>query len=200
MATPISNTPVTGNPASVGNTAASRTAEKEEPGKPGAARAQQQSQLNAQIVQSSLDVSIRSGNDGLALLYRTAIEHINEQLALELGPNAIQNAMGQDNSPEGTAGRILSQSLAFFDGYARQHPGKEPEQLLRDFIDTIRGGFEKGYNEAISILEGLGVMGEGSQVVAEIGKTYELVQKGYDDFLQSRLDELQTGATNETER
>lgn len=152
---------------------------------------EQRTQLNAQIVQASLDVSISSGNDGLALLYRSAIEHINEQLAPELGPNAIQNAMGQDNSPEGTAGRILSQTLAFFDGYARQHPNKEPEQLLQDFVDTIRGGFEKGYSEAVSILDGLGVMGEGSFVAEEIGKTYALVHQGYDDFLQDRLSALQ---------
>ncbi len=186
MVTPISNPPVTNNP---GNSAASRASGQAET-RPASAQ-EQRSQLNAQIVQASLDVSISSGNDGLALLYRSAIESINEQLAPAFGPNAIQNAMGQDNSPEGTAGRILSQTLAFFDGYARQHPNKEPEQLLRDFVDTIRGGFEKGYNEAIGILEGLGVMGEGSHVASEIGKTYALVQQGYDDFLQSRLDALQ---------
>jgi hypothetical protein len=108
--------------------------------------------------------------------------------------------MGQDNSPEGTAGRILSQTLAFFDGYARQHPNKDPEQLLHDFVDTIRGGFEKGYAEAAKILEGLGVMGEGSHVAQEIGKTYELVQQGYDDFLQSRLEALRGDASEVAEQ
>lgn len=192
MVTPITSHSVTSKPVATDNSATSRTAGQEQAAKPVSASAQEQrSQLNAQIVQASLDVSISSGNDGLALLYRSAIESINEQLAPALGPNAIQNAMGQDNSPEGTAGRILSQTLAFFDGYARQNPNKDPEQLLHDFVDTIRGGFEKGYNEAASILEGLGVMGEGSHVASEIGKTYQLVQQGYDDFLQSRLDALQ---------
>lgn len=199
MTTPISNTPVTstGKPA-VGSSELPRAGAQEAADKPaGVSRQEQRSQLNAQIVQASLNVSISSGNDGLALLYRSAIEHINEQLAPALGPNAIQNAMGQDNSPEGTAGRILSQTLAFFDGYARQHPNTDPEQLLRDFVDTIRGGFEKGYNEAASILEGLGVMGEGSHVAEEIGKTYALVHQGYDDFLQSRLDGLQADNPDE---
>lgn len=198
MVTPISSNSVTSKPVATDNSASSRTAGQDDAARSASESGQEQrSQLNAQIVQASLDVSISSGNDGLALLYRSAIESINEQLAPTLGANAIQNAMGQDNSPEGTAGRILSQTLAFFDGYARQHPNKEPEQLLRDFVDTIRGGFEKGYNEAASILEGLGVMGEGSHVAAEIGKTYELVQQGYDDFLQSRLDELQADAQDE---
>lgn len=196
MATPISNVP---GVSQAGNQ--SRPAAVDESGRSApTTAAEQRSQLNAQIVQSSLDVSISSGNDGLALLYRSAIEHLNEQLAPELGPNAIQNAMGQDNSPEGTAGRILSQTLAFFDGYARQHPNKDPEQLLHDFVDTIRGGFEKGYAEAAKILEGLGVMGEGSHVVQEIGKTYELVQQGYDDFLQSRLEALRGDASEVAEQ
>ena len=199
MVTPISNTSVTHKAVTTDKSAASRPTVQEDVARPATVQ-EQRSQLNAQIVQASLDVSISSGNDGLALLYRSAIEHINEQLAPELGPDAIQNAMGQDNSPEGTAGRILSQTLAFFDGYARQHPNKEPEQLLRDFVDTVRGGFEKGYNEAASILEGLGVMGEGSHVAAEIGKTYQLVQQGYDDFLQSRLDALQADAPDESEQ
>lgn len=196
MATPISNVP---GVSQAGNQ--SRPAAVDESGRSApTTAAEQRSQLNAQIVQSSLDVSISSGNDGLALLYRSAIEHLNEQLAPELGPNAIQNAMGQDNSPEGTAGRILSQTLAFFDGYARQHPNKDPEQLLHDFVDTIRGGFEKGYAEAATILEGLGVMGEGSHVAQEIGKTYELVQQGYDDFLQSRLEALRGDASEVAEQ
>lgn len=151
----------------------------------------QRSQRDAQILQASLDVSISAGDNSMALLYRTAIDNINELLAPEFGPNALQAAMQQDNSPEATAERILSQSTAFFDSYARQHPNKAPEEAVRDFVSIIRGGFEKGYAEAANILTGLGVMGEGSPIAAEIGKTFALVQKGYDDFLQDRLQALQ---------
>lgn len=151
----------------------------------------QRTQLGAQILKASLDVSISAGDNSMALLYRTAIDNINEQLAPELGANALQAAMQQDNSPEATAERILSQSTAFFDAYARQHPNKDPEDLVRDFVGIVRGGFEKGYAEAANILTGLGVMGEGSPIAAEIGKTFELVQKGYDDFLQIKLQTLQ---------
>ena len=197
MVTSISNNPATSNPALASNNAASRTAAQDEAGKPPRVSAEQQrTQHNAQIMQASMDVAISSGNDGLALLYRTAIEGINEYLAPTMGPNAIQNAMSQDNSPEATAERILSQSTAFFEGYASQHPDKDPEQLVRDFVDTIRGGFEQGFNEAAEILTGLGVMGEGSHVAEEIGKTYALVQQGYDDFLQNKLDALQADPAN----
>ena len=74
----------------------------------------QRDTLNAQILQASLQVSLQAGNNSMALLYRTAIDGINEYLAPELGPDAIGQAMGQDNSPEGTASRILSMSTAFF--------------------------------------------------------------------------------------
>lgn len=157
----------------------------------------QRTQLSAQILQASLDVSISAGDNATALLYRSAIDNINEQLAPEFGPNALQAAMQQDNSPEATAERILSQSTAFFDGYARQHPNQDPEALLNSFVSTIRGGFEKGYAEAANILSGLGVMGEDSPIAAEIGKTFELVQKGYDDFLHNRLQALQAQTSAE---
>lgn len=151
----------------------------------------QRARLGAQIMQASLDVSISAGNNSLALLYRSAIDSINEYLEPALGPNAIQNAMGQDNSPEATAERILSMSTGFYEAYAAQRPKDDPEEVLRDFVDLVRGGFEKGYNEAADILTGLGVMGEGSFVAEEIGKTFQLVQQGYDDFLTAMLEKLQ---------
>lgn len=162
-------------------------------------RESQKAQLGAQIMQASMDVSISSGNNSLALLYRSAIDSINEHLAPALGPNAIQNAMSQDNSPEATADRILSMSTGFYEAYAAQRPNDDPEEVLRDFVDVIRGGFEKGYNEAVNILQGLGVMGEGSFVAEEIGKTFTLVQQGYDDFLESMLARLQPADTEAPE-
>lgn len=151
----------------------------------------QRTQLNAQILQASMDVSIKAGDDSMALLYRTAIDHINELLAPEFGPDALQAAMQQDNSAEATAGRILSAATGFFDAYAARYPDKDAETVLRDFVDLVRGGFEKGYGEAHDILEGLGVLGEGSEVAAGIQKTFDLVQKGFDDFLATKLAALQ---------
>lgn len=141
--------------------------------------------LNGKILQASLEVSIRSGNESQALLLRTAIEGINEALAPMLGPDAIQNAMSQDNSAEATAERIVSMSTAFFDAYAARRPGDDPETVLRDFMDVVRGGFEKGFGEARDILDGLGVFN--GAVEADVMKTRELVLQGYDRFMLARL-------------
>ncbi|WP_157982649.1 DUF5610 domain-containing protein [Simplicispira lacusdiani] len=171
---------------------ASQTHRTAPPGEARAAKAQGderslRQQQNVQILQASMDVSIQSGDSSLALLYRTAIDRINEILGPELGPNAIGSASNQDNSPEGTAGRILALSTALYDAYAARHPDKDTETLARDFVALIRGGFETGFNEAKGILDGLGVLGDGSPVASGIQKTYELVMKGYDDFLASKL-------------
>lgn len=147
------------------------------------------SQQNAQILQASMDVSIKSANTSLALLYRAAIDRINAELAPELGPNALGDAAMPVATPEATAGRILSQSTAFYDAYAAQskNKGKDEATLARDFVDLIRTGFERGFGEARDILSGLGVMGEDSPVEQAIHKTYALVMQGFDDFLAHKL-------------
>jgi hypothetical protein len=138
-------------------------------------------QLNASIMQASLSVSIGSENEPLALLYKTAITNINEALKGQYGEDAIQNAASQDNSAEATANRIVSLSTGFFDAFKKQNPGMDDDTALSKFMDTISGGMEKGFKEARDILEGLKVLG--GDIAGNIDKTYELVQKGYADFI-----------------
>jgi hypothetical protein len=148
-------------------------------------------QLNISILQASAQVSISAGDQPQSLLFRSAIDRINDLLAPELGSNAIQNAaVSQDNSPEATAGRILSLSTGFYDSYAKQHPGEDPEQVAQNFVNVIRKGFEQGYREATNILEGLGVFT--GNVKSGVESTFDLVQKGYDDFLWKTVDGLKT--------
>lgn len=146
----------------------------------GTAREQSQSQLNVAIVQASLNVSIKSGNEPLALLYKSAITSINETLQADLGENAIQNAASQDNSAEATAERIVQLSTGFFEAYKKQNPGQDEATSLKQFMSTIRGGFEQGFKEASNILSGLNVLN--GDIASNVQKTYELVQKGYADF------------------
>jgi hypothetical protein len=142
-------------------------------------------QMNVQILQSSMEVSLRSGNDAQALLLRSAIEGINSALEPVMGPDAIQNAMNQDNSAEATAERIVSLSTAFFEAYAARRKNDDPETVVKDFAEIIRGGFEKGFNEAKDILSGLGVFS--GQLESDVMKTRELVLQGYDRFVLERL-------------
>lgn len=140
-------------------------------------------QLNASIMQTTASISIGSQNDPQALLYKSAITSINEALKAELGENALQTVSAQDNSPEATAGRIVSLATGFFDAFKKQNPGMEEDEALGKFMDTIKGGIEKGFKEARDILQGLKVLD--GDVAANIDKTYELVMKGLEDFTAS---------------
>lgn len=142
--------------------------------------AETKARQNAAILQASLDVSLESKNQPLALLLKAAIAGINEMLKPQFGDNALQAAAGQDNTPSGTAGRIVSISTGFYDGFKQQHPGESADAVLTKFMDTIRGGFEKGAKEAQGILKGMGVLN--GDIASNIDKALELVRQGYAAF------------------
>lgn len=143
--------------------------------------AQARANFNSAVVQSSLNVAISAGNEPLALVLKSAITGINEELKAKFGDNAIQNAASLDNTPEGTSERIVSLSTAFYSAF-RQQEGLEDNAASREqFIGVIRAGFEKGFEEAKEILDGLKVLK--GDVASNIDKTFELVMKGYDAFL-----------------
>lgn len=184
------NTPVVADPS---YTATKSSEALEDAQKTAATSSQGQQNLrNSQILQASLQVSIQAGNDSLALLYRTAVDEINNVLAPDLGPDAIQNAMSQDNSAQATAGRIVGLSTAMFNAYAARYPDKDMEVVAKDFVNVVRGGFEQGYKEAEDILNSLGVLSAGSPVAEGISQTFALVQKGYDDWLANKLASLRS--------
>ncbi|WP_373925163.1 DUF5610 domain-containing protein [Duganella sp. sic0402] len=161
--------------------------------RPVSVTAKAKAELNASIVQASLTVSINSSNDPLSVVLKTALTGINEALKDDFGDNAIQNAVSQDNTPEGTAGRIVSLSTAFFEAYKQQHPGEDEGELLNKFMDTIKGGVEKGFKEARDVLDGLKVLN--GDIASNIDQTYTLVQKGFDDFVAAQQARIKDAAS-----
>ncbi len=145
-------------------------------------------QNNKAILQSSMEVSVGAGNEPLALLYKVAIDNINEVLKLEFGDNAIQTAYDTelDVSPEATADRIVSMSTAFFSQYQEQHADLSTEEAVKSFAEIIAGGIDKGFAEAKYVLEGLKVL-EG-EISSNIDATYDLVQDGLQAFVDSYID------------
>lgn len=140
-------------------------------------------QLNAAIVQSTVDVSASSKY--LSLTFKTAIQGINDALKGTMGENAIQSAYdsGLDFSPEATADRIVSLSTAFFGSYQQQHPELSQEDALIKFADIISGGINTGFTEARNILSGLQVLK--GDIASNIDVTYDLVQQKLTSFIDS---------------
>jgi hypothetical protein len=156
-------------------------------------------QLNAAILQSSLEVSLSSQNDPLSLVYKSAIENLNDILKPELGDNAIQNAASQDNSPEATAGRILSFIKSAFGLFSQNSQTGDStdgadsadgaaDTSKRDanidkFMSLIQKGVDQGFDEARGILSSLKVLN--GDIASNIDKTYEILKKGIADFVAS---------------
>ena len=155
--------------------------------------AEARSQLNTSIVTASLEVSINTQNEPLALLLQAAITGINDILKPEFGDNAIQNAASEDNTAEGTSGRIVSLSTGLYELFKQQHTGEDEAAVLKNFMETIRSGFEQGYKEASDILQGMNVLN--GDVASGISKTYELVQKGYTDFEAAQSSRISGAST-----
>lgn len=142
-------------------------------------------QLNAVIIESSLQVSRTIGDQPQSLLLKTALQGINEALKAGGVESSAEETYesGIDFSPEATAERIVSLSTQFLASYREQHPEMSEEESLTTFVDIISGGIEQGFTEAKDILASLNVL-EGD-IASNIDKTYELVQEGLQSFVDS---------------
>lgn len=148
-------------------------------------------QQNIAILAASEKVALKSNNDTLSLLYKTALEGINKELEPTLGKNAAQKAYqsGIDTSPEATAERIVSFATSLFSIYQKQHGAEDTTQQLDDFLGVIGKGIEQGFADAKEILTGLKVF-EGD-VETGVADTYGLVMKGLQAFREKMLETLE---------
>ncbi len=142
----------------------------------------QRMELNAQIVSASAEFQSGAAGQPQALLFRSAIEKLNELLLPELGENAVQQAAdsGIDFSPEATAERIVGFATGFFPVFLDTHSNEDPQAALDEFMQIIRDAIEQGFSEAREILDGLSVL-EGD-IAANIDTTFELVLEGLERF------------------
>ncbi|QFU21520.1 DUF5610 domain-containing protein [Shewanella eurypsychrophilus] len=141
--------------------------------------------MNQAIISAQQDANIKAADEPMILLYRAAIEAINEELAPTMGVNALQTAYdnGIDTSPEATADRIVSFATQFFSLYQEQNSNMEFDDQLSSFMDIIGGAIDQGFNEAKEILTGLQVL-EGD-IAAGVDQTYSLVLEGLQTFRDS---------------
>ncbi len=158
---------------------------------PNETRAGQKAETDAKTLEAHLNVSVGVQEKPMQLLYKAAIEAIDEELEEILGPDSTQRNFdaGIDFSPEATADRIIKASTAFFYSYQEQHPEENLEEQLDNFIAIISGGVDQGFDEARHILDGLGVL-EGD-IEDNINRTYDFVIEGYQGF-RDRILEQQT--------
>jgi hypothetical protein len=153
--------------------------------------------LKATIVSTSVSVDMAVKERPLELVYKAAIEKLNETLEPELGPNAIEDAAasGMDFSPEAVAERIVGFATGFFSNYLENHPDQESEEQLSGFMDLIRGAIDQGFEEARNILDGLRVLS--GDISANVDKTYDLIQERLAAFENHIADLLNSSGGDE---
>lgn len=139
---------------------------------------------NNAIVRSQMEVSLKVGDEPMALLYKTALDSINEALDPTQETKPIQTAYENkvDVSPEATATRIVSLATGFFQSFQDQNTDLTPEESLNKFMSIIGTGIETGFKDARAILENLSVLD--GKVATDIDSTYDLVQEGLQQFTE----------------
>lgn len=119
------------------------------------------------------------------LLYRTAVQAVNEQLGAEFNSDAQQAQFEAptppaNEAPEQTANRIVDEATTQFPAYQEQNPELDETQQRDQFVQEVEQGVERGFAEARDILEGIDAGNE--EVTTNIDRTFELVQQGLADF------------------
>ncbi|PHR83772.1 MAG: hypothetical protein COA59_10430 [Colwellia sp.] len=158
---------------------------------------QSKKELNSAIIRSQMEVSLKMGNEPMALLYKTALEAINEALDPTLETKPIQTAYDNqiDVSPEATAARIVSLATGFYHAFQQQNPDMASEESLDKFMTVISGGIDKGFKDARDILESLSVLD--GEVATDINSTYDLVQEGLKHFMDNFLNKKESANDEE---
>jgi len=148
------------------------------------------------ILKAHVNHSSQAADNPQKLLFKAAINEINDLLAPYLGENAAQKAYESDIdfSPEATADRIVDGATAFLSSFKENNPDLTEEESIERFNAIIHEGVNKGFEDAKGILDSLKVL-EG-KVSEDIDHTYDFVQQGLKNFTDTLLANLAQPATN----
>jgi len=101
-----------------------------------------------------------------------------EKLFADIGVD-VDESPGTDWSAEATAQRIFDFATAFYQKFADDNPDLDEGSKITAYEDEIRGAIERGFSEAIEILEGMQVPGE---VLDTANETMTLLSEKLDRF------------------
>jgi len=150
-------------------------------------------ELNQTILQNQLEISLKSDNKSMSLLYKTITASIEKRLADDDSVKAAPEktnankpySQDQDTSPQATADRIVAFATNFYANYRERNQDLSEEAAMDDFMAKIGGGIDQGFADAKDILKGLQQL-EG-KVASDIDETYELIQQGLQSFREKTL-------------
>ena len=152
-------------------------------------------ELNQTILQNQLEISMKSDNKSMSLLYKTITASVEKRLnsdnnsvsSTENKTVANKYGQAQDTSPQATADRIVAFATNFYGEFRKKNQDLSEEAAMDDFMAKIGGGIDQGFKDARDILKGLQQL-EG-KVATDIDETYSLIQEGLQSFPEKTLTE-----------
>lgn len=185
----------TANTNATTNTSTEKTSTEAIKDKPSAAELSKSNrqELNQTILQNQLEISLKSDNKSMTLLYKTITASIEKRLnndetvtaAPEKSNATKPYGQDQDTSPQATADRIVAFATNFYGNYRDRNKDLTEEQAMDDFMAKIGSGIDQGFADAKDILKGLQQL-EG-KVASDIDETYDLIQQGLQTFREKTL-------------
>lgn len=124
---------------------------------------------------------------------------IGQQVQDVLGKHglSLNDASGLDWSAEATSDRIVAGTTSLLGTFARQNPDLSSEALLDKFETTIRNGVDRGYKQALSILEAVSTF---SPEVKELGqRTISMTHDKLTSWFAEQRQNLSKPATQEAD-
>jgi len=92
---------------------------------------------------------------------------------------SLDTASQMDWSSEAVADRIFDFTTGFFETYRAQNPELSDEEAIDGFEKLVRGATQRGYEQAVGVLEGSEISEEVKPVA---GETMEILMKKYDEY------------------
>ena len=124
-----------------------------------ASRTELKARANQGIVEAMFGGAKQGSDKAMNILYSEIMDKINAELGSEHAVTAEKMASTADDhwSPENTAGRILEGALGFFETFKKQNAKMPEAEQVEKFLSIITKSIDKGYGEAVKVLDSLKV-------------------------------------------
>ncbi|ART79471.1 DUF5610 domain-containing protein [Oceanisphaera avium] len=152
-----------------------------------ASRTELKARANQSIVEAMFG-GVKQGDDkAMNILYTEIMDTINKELGVEHAVTAEKMAGQAEDywSPENTAGRIVDGALGFFETFQKQNSKMPEEEQVEKFLSIITKSIDKGYGEAVKVLDGLKVFDGSIKDNAEA--TRSLITDKLEAFREAKL-------------
>ncbi|WP_298716106.1 DUF5610 domain-containing protein [uncultured Oceanisphaera sp.] len=168
---PMSNTRVTGSgprdaePMKSGE----KTGQQAQPAEFAVARDELKARANQSLVKAMFEAGGQGDDKAMRIFYGEVLDKLNAELGTEQAVRQEKVVAQKEDfwSPENTADRIVNSALGHFETFKTQNPDMAEQEQLEQFLTKITEAIDKGYGEAVKVLDGLKVFDGGIRDNAE---------------------------------